>query len=79
MQLRQEEREYELDKLRIQAENKVNTMNNSENVQTPKMIHETFHKFSMKEDISLNLTLFERHAELTFLLKKDWVQKLIGL
>ncbi|GFS79235.1 transposon Ty3-I Gag-Pol polyprotein [Trichonephila clavipes] len=33
----------------------------------------------MKDDISLNLTLFERHAELTFLPKKDWVQKLIGL
>ncbi|GBN28082.1 Transposon Tf2-9 polyprotein [Araneus ventricosus] len=33
----------------------------------------------MQEDISLNLTLFERHAELTFLPKKDWVQKLIGL
>ncbi|GFV12752.1 retrovirus-related Pol polyprotein from transposon 17.6 [Trichonephila clavipes] len=32
----------------------------------------------MKDDISLNLTLFERHAELTFL-PKDWVQKLIGL
>ncbi|GFV24856.1 transposon Tf2-6 polyprotein [Trichonephila clavipes] len=27
----------------------------------------------------LNLTLFERHAELTFLPKKDWVQKRIGL
>ncbi|GFW42924.1 transposon Ty3-I Gag-Pol polyprotein [Trichonephila clavipes] len=33
----------------------------------------------MKDDISLNLTLFERHAELTFLPKKDWVQKLTGL
>ncbi|GFV76406.1 transposon Ty3-I Gag-Pol polyprotein [Trichonephila clavipes] len=33
----------------------------------------------MKDDISLNLTLFERHAELAFLPKKDWVQKLIGL
>ncbi|GFV87087.1 retrovirus-related Pol polyprotein from transposon 412 [Trichonephila clavipes] len=33
----------------------------------------------MKDDISLNLTLFERHVELTFLPKKDWVQKLIGL
>ncbi|GFW71549.1 transposon Tf2-9 polyprotein [Trichonephila clavipes] len=33
----------------------------------------------MKDDISLNLTLYERHAELTFLPKKDWVQKLIGL
>ncbi|GFW49929.1 uncharacterized protein TNCV_2315111 [Trichonephila clavipes] len=32
----------------------------------------------MKDDISLNLTLFERHVELTFL-PKDWVQKLIGL
>ncbi|GFX37405.1 transposon Tf2-9 polyprotein [Trichonephila clavipes] len=32
----------------------------------------------MKDDISLNLTLFERLAELTFLPKKDWVQKLIG-
>ncbi|GFV30045.1 transposon Tf2-6 polyprotein [Trichonephila clavipes] len=27
----------------------------------------------MKDDISLNLTLFERHAELTFFPKKDWV------
>ncbi|GBN84195.1 Transposon Tf2-8 polyprotein [Araneus ventricosus] len=44
-----------------------------------KPIHETFHKFNIQEDISLNLTLFERHAELTFLPKKDWVQKLIGL
>ncbi|GFX62401.1 peptidase A2 domain-containing protein [Trichonephila clavipes] len=76
--LRREEREYELEKLRIQAEN-ANTMNNPENVQAPKLIHETFHKFNMKDDISLNLTLFERHAELTFLPKKDWVQKLIGL
>ncbi|GFY19897.1 peptidase A2 domain-containing protein [Trichonephila clavipes] len=33
----------------------------------------------MKDDISLNRTLFERHAELIFLPKKDWVQKLIGL
>ncbi|GFV55962.1 transposon Tf2-9 polyprotein [Trichonephila clavipes] len=54
-------------------------MNNPENVQAPKVIHETFHKFNMKDDISLNLTLFERHAERTFLPKKDWVQKLIGL
>ncbi|GFY22211.1 peptidase A2 domain-containing protein [Trichonephila clavipes] len=77
--LRREEREYELEKLRIQAEKNANTMNNSENVQAPKMIHETFHKFNIKDDISLNLTLFERHAELTFLPKKDWVQKLIGL
>ncbi|GFT80874.1 peptidase A2 domain-containing protein [Trichonephila clavipes] len=77
--LRREEREYELEKLRIQAEKNVNTMNNSENAQAPKLIHETFHKFNMKDDISLNLTLFERHAELTFLPKKDWVQKLIRL
>ncbi|GFW02675.1 transposon Tf2-9 polyprotein [Trichonephila clavipes] len=77
--LRREEREYELEKLRIQAEKNVNTMNNSENAQAPKLIYETFHKFNMKDDISLNLTLFERHAELTFLPKKDWVQKLIGL
>ncbi|GFW95420.1 retrovirus-related Pol polyprotein from transposon 17.6 [Trichonephila clavipes] len=41
--LRREEREYELEKLRIQAEKNVNTMNNSENVQAPKLIHETFH------------------------------------
>ncbi|GFT52878.1 transposon Tf2-6 polyprotein [Trichonephila clavipes] len=77
--LRREEREYELEKLRIQAEKNANTMNNPENVQAPKVIHETFHKLNMKDDISLNLTLFERHAELTFLPKKDWVQKLIGL
>ncbi|GFY44775.1 hypothetical protein TNIN_431701 [Trichonephila inaurata madagascariensis] len=77
--LRREEREYELEKFRIQAERNTNTMNNSENVQAPKLIHETFHKFNMKDDIGLNLTLFERHAELTFLPKKDWVQKLIGL
>ncbi|GFW01556.1 retrovirus-related Pol polyprotein from transposon 17.6 [Trichonephila clavipes] len=77
--LRREEREYELEKLRIQAEKNANTMNNPENVQAPKVIHETVHKFNMKDDISLNLTLFERHAELTFLPKKDWVQKLIGL
>ncbi|GFT71661.1 transposon Tf2-6 polyprotein [Trichonephila clavipes] len=77
--LRREEREYELVKLRIQAERNANTMNNSENVQSPKMIHETFHKFNMKDDINLNLTLFERHVELTFLPKKDRVQKLIGL
>ncbi|GFW66675.1 retrovirus-related Pol polyprotein from transposon 17.6 [Trichonephila clavipes] len=77
--LRREEREYELEKLRIQSEKNANTMNNPENVQAPKVIHETFHKFNMKDDISLNLTLFERHAELTFLPKKDWVQKLIGL
>ncbi|GFT77403.1 peptidase A2 domain-containing protein [Trichonephila clavipes] len=77
--LRREQREYELEKLRIQAEKNANTMNNPENVQAPEMIHETFHKFNMKDDISLNLTLFERHAELTFLPKKDWVQKLIGL
>ncbi|GFX75949.1 retrovirus-related Pol polyprotein from transposon 17.6 [Trichonephila clavipes] len=77
--LRREEREYELEKLRIQTEKNANTMNNPENVQAPKVIHETFHKFNMKYDISLNLTLFERHAELTFLPKKDWVQKLIGL
>ncbi|GFY44756.1 retrovirus-related Pol polyprotein from transposon 17.6 [Trichonephila inaurata madagascariensis] len=72
--LRREEREYEQEKLRIQAEKNTNTMNNSENVQVPKLIHETFHKFNMKDDISLNLTLFERHTELTFL-PKDWVQK----
>ncbi|GFW41048.1 peptidase A2 domain-containing protein [Trichonephila clavipes] len=77
--LRREQREYELEELRIQAEKNANTMNNPENVQAPKVIHETFHKFNMKDDISLNLTLFERHAELTFLPKKDWVQKLIGL
>ncbi|GFX94665.1 transposon Tf2-6 polyprotein [Trichonephila clavipes] len=77
--LRREEREYELEKLRIQAEKNANTMNNPENVQAPKVIHETFHKFNMKDNISLKLTLFERHAELTFLPKKDWVQKLIGL
>ncbi|GFU68576.1 peptidase A2 domain-containing protein [Trichonephila clavipes] len=65
--LRREERGYELEKLRIQAEKNANAMNNSENVQAPKMIQETFHKFNMKDDISLNLTLFERHAELTFL------------
>ncbi|GFT09759.1 retrovirus-related Pol polyprotein from transposon 17.6 [Trichonephila clavipes] len=70
--LRREEREYELEKLRIQAEKNANIMNNPENVQAPKVINETFHKFNMKDDISLNLTLFERHAELTFLPKKDW-------
>ncbi|GFS80001.1 transposon Tf2-9 polyprotein [Trichonephila clavipes] len=75
--LRREEREYELEKLRIQAEKNVNTMNNSENAQAPKLIHETFHKFNMKDDISLNLTLFERHEELTFLPKKDWLRELI--
>ncbi|GFU68582.1 hypothetical protein TNCV_3624031 [Trichonephila clavipes] len=48
--LRREEREYELEKLRIQAEK------------------------NLEPDF-----LFERHAELTFLPKKDWVQKLIGL
>ncbi|GFV95097.1 transposon Tf2-6 polyprotein [Trichonephila clavipes] len=69
--LRREEREYELEKLRIQAEKNANTMNNPENVQAPKVIHETFHKFNMKDDITLNLTLFERHAELTFLPKKE--------
>ncbi|GBM25400.1 Transposon Ty3-I Gag-Pol polyprotein [Araneus ventricosus] len=78
--LQKEEREYELEKLRIQAQRIANVPNSAENVQTPnKPIHETFHKFNMQEDISLNLTLFERHAELTFLPKKDWVQKLIGL
>ncbi|GFY37175.1 peptidase A2 domain-containing protein [Trichonephila inaurata madagascariensis] len=34
--LRREEREYELEKLRIQAEKNTNTMNNSENVQAPR-------------------------------------------
>ncbi|GBL72881.1 hypothetical protein AVEN_198522-1, partial [Araneus ventricosus] len=78
--MQKEEREYELEKLRIQAQRIANIPNSAENVQTPnKPIHETFHKFNMQEDISLNLTLFERHAELTFLPKKDWVQKLIGL
>ncbi|GFY22192.1 peptidase A2 domain-containing protein [Trichonephila clavipes] len=76
--IRREEREYELEKLRIQAQKNTSTMNNSENVQEPKLIHETFHKFNMKDDIKLNLT-FERDAELTFLTKKDWLQKLIGL
>ncbi|GBN22530.1 Transposon Tf2-6 polyprotein, partial [Araneus ventricosus] len=77
---KKEEREYELEKLRMQAQRIANIPNSAENVQTPnKPIHETFHKFNMQEDISLNLTLFERHAELTFLPKKDWVQKLIGL
>ncbi|GFX69224.1 peptidase A2 domain-containing protein [Trichonephila clavipes] len=56
--LQREGREYELEKLRIQAEN-ANTMKNPENVQASKLIHETFHKFNMKDDISLNLTLFE--------------------
>ncbi|GFX69770.1 transposon Tf2-9 polyprotein [Trichonephila clavipes] len=51
-------------------------MNNS--VQAPKLIPETFHKFNIKDDISLDLTLFEQHAELTFLPNKDWLQKLIG-
>ncbi|GBM96973.1 Retrovirus-related Pol polyprotein from transposon 17.6, partial [Araneus ventricosus] len=78
--MQKEEREYELEKLRIQAQRIANIPNSAENVQTPnKPIHETFNKFNMQEDISLNLTLFERHAELTFLPKKDWVQKLIGL
>ncbi|GBM48215.1 hypothetical protein AVEN_72488-1 [Araneus ventricosus] len=78
--MQKEERDYELEKLRIQAQRIANIPNSAENVQTPnKPIHETFHKFNMQEDISLNLTLFERHAELTFLPKKDWVQKLIGL
>ncbi|GBM27329.1 hypothetical protein AVEN_182856-1 [Araneus ventricosus] len=78
--MQKEEREYELEKLRIQAQRIANIPNNAENVQTPiKPIHETFHKFNMQEDISLNLTLFERHAELTFLPKKNWVQKLLGL
>ncbi|GFU11518.1 transposon Tf2-6 polyprotein [Trichonephila clavipes] len=77
--LRREEREYELEKLRIRAEKNADTMNNSENVKAPKLIPKTFHKFNMKNDISLNLTLFERHAELTFVPKKNWIQKLIGL
>ncbi|GBL98895.1 Retrovirus-related Pol polyprotein from transposon 17.6, partial [Araneus ventricosus] len=78
--MQKEEREYELEKLRTQAQRIANIPNSAENVQTPnKPIHETFHKFNMQEDISLNLTLFERHAELTSLPKKDWVQKLIGL
>ncbi|GFX65463.1 hypothetical protein TNCV_400141 [Trichonephila clavipes] len=50
-------------------------MNNPENVQAPKVIA-TCKLFigvlMMNDDISLNLTLFERHAELTFLPKKDW-------
>ncbi|GBO39603.1 Transposon Tf2-9 polyprotein [Araneus ventricosus] len=78
--MQKEEREYELEKLRIQAHPIANIPKSAENVQTPnKPIHETFHEFNMQEDISLNLTLFERHAELTFLPKKDWIQKLIGL
>ncbi|GBM43085.1 hypothetical protein AVEN_120828-1, partial [Araneus ventricosus] len=63
--MQKEEREYELEKLRIQAQRIANIPNSVENVQTPnKPIHETFHEFNMQEDISLNLTLFERHAEL---------------
>ncbi|GBM88082.1 Retrovirus-related Pol polyprotein from transposon 17.6 [Araneus ventricosus] len=78
--MQKEERGYELEKLRIHSQRIANIPNSAENVQTPnKPIHETFHKFNMQEDISLNLTLFERHAELTFLPKKDWVQKFIGL
>ncbi|GBM05090.1 hypothetical protein AVEN_9243-1 [Araneus ventricosus] len=70
--MQNEEREYELEKLRIQAQRIANIPNSAENVQTPnKPIHETFHKFNMQEDISLNLTLLKRHAELTFLPKKD--------
>ncbi|GBN36639.1 Retrovirus-related Pol polyprotein from transposon 17.6, partial [Araneus ventricosus] len=58
--MQKEEREYELEKLRIQAQRIANIPNSAENVQTPnKPIHETFHKFNMQEDISLNLTLFE--------------------
>ncbi|GFS49157.1 transposon Tf2-6 polyprotein [Trichonephila inaurata madagascariensis] len=53
--LRREEREYELEKLRIQARKNINTMNNSENVKALKFIHETFRNFNMKDDIK---TLF---------------------
>jgi len=75
-----EQREYELEKLRLQNQQSANALNNGESIHAQnKPVHETFHKFNMKEDISLNLTLFEKHAELTFLPKKDWVQKLIGL
>ncbi|GFY66748.1 peptidase A2 domain-containing protein [Trichonephila inaurata madagascariensis] len=50
--IRREEREYELERLRMQAQKNTNMMNNSENVQGPKLIHEAFHKFNMKDNVS---------------------------
>ncbi|KAF8770994.1 hypothetical protein HNY73_018458 [Argiope bruennichi] len=44
-----------------------------------KASQEMFLRFNMKDEISLNLTLFEHHTNLTLLPKAQWVQKLLGL
>ncbi|XP_055931730.1 uncharacterized protein LOC129962050 [Argiope bruennichi] len=77
--LRKEEREHELEKLRIQAQRNVGHGNSADTSITNKASQEMFHRFNMKDDISLNLTLFEHHANLALLPKEQWVQKLLGL
>ncbi|KAF8773508.1 Sialin like protein [Argiope bruennichi] len=76
--LRKEEREHELQKLKIQAQRNVGHENSADISVTNKASQEMFHRFNMKDDISLNLTLFEHHANLTLLPKAQWVQKLLG-
>ncbi|KAF8778015.1 hypothetical protein HNY73_014790 [Argiope bruennichi] len=68
-----EEREHELEKLRIQAQRNVGHENSADISITNKASQEMFHRFNMEDDISLNLTLFEHHANLTLLPKAQWI------
>ncbi|KAF8763756.1 hypothetical protein HNY73_021901 [Argiope bruennichi] len=73
--LRKEEREHELQKWRIRAQRNVGHENSTDISITNKASQEMFHRFNMKDDISLNLTLFEHHANLTLLPKAQWFDR----
>ncbi|KAF8791627.1 hypothetical protein HNY73_006468 [Argiope bruennichi] len=70
--LHKEEREPEIEKLKIQAQRNAGYKNSADISVTSKALQEMFHRFNMKDDIRLNLTLFEDHANLTLLPKAQW-------
>ncbi|GFY25834.1 uncharacterized protein TNCV_1915841 [Trichonephila clavipes] len=80
LQERKQRDNLELEKLRIEAQIRLNQEILSTNNRTPRNeLNKLLHKFDMKEDISLYLILFERQACMMNVPKEFWVSHLLGL
>ncbi|GFW30764.1 homeotic protein female sterile [Trichonephila clavipes] len=73
--------EFELEKLRIQTQSKLDadTSNESDTKFLVTEISKFIHRFDLKEDISLYLKLFERQAQRLNINQENWVSHLLGL
>ncbi|GFW93549.1 uncharacterized protein TNCV_47521 [Trichonephila clavipes] len=73
--------EFKLEKLRIQTQSKLgaDTFKESDTKFLVKEVSKFIHRFDLKEDISLYLTLFERQAQRLNIDQENWVSHLLGL